>query len=583
VHLNKTLPSPAAGTLSLYAGHNYTSDNPSVSYVTLYGISSSTFATYYYNRNNGCLYLWINVNGTEVYNQAQGSLGGTNHWYKLSLSVDSSGVTAVASNADGSSSVTTTYSTSSFSKAGSFVLGSGSSYNCAVDDIAWVAAPSFFPAGPQISGSTAVTMTSAGETAIYYTLDGTTPTTNSIPYTVPVTVNQGTTLKAVSVLNGKISPVTIVFYTGPLAVIDNKSWTFNDITVNNGGSASWTSSTAINPGGTHYDYSYTITKVNAKILGIFTNVTSYIPSSNLTNSGSVDGTPPFDLRSANDPVSGTFTIMGMTISISATVHVYVDANGYLHVDISNVNLGSVPAAQVSGTVRATASKGTISNSPVLVVQPGRYEVSADSGTSAFNVNNSNSNTTMNWAAEVISGSDWVSINSGSSGTNSGTISISYLKNSSPTKTRSATIRITAAGVTGSPRDVAIVQGVADLISGDANKDGVVDVGDLGILAANYGMTSGATWVMGDFNNDGVVDVGDLGILAANYGTGSASAVDFNADYAKVFTTTSESNEDADSNSANETEDTINSVCSGLGLTLVMGLALMGLMLVELKE
>jgi hypothetical protein len=51
--------------------------------------------------------------------------------------------------------------------------------------------------------------------------------------------------------------------------------------------------------------------------------------------------------------------------------------------------------------------------------------------------------------------------------------------------------------------------------GDANEDGVVDVFDLSILAANYG-GSGMTWENGDFNNDGVVDALDLSIMAANY-------------------------------------------------------------------
>ena len=82
--------------------------------------------------------------------------------------------------------------------------------------------------------------------------------------------------------------------------------------------------------------------------------------------------------------------------------------------------------------------------------------------------------------------------------------------------------------------------------GDANRDGLVDVGDLGILAANYGqdlatdLPNATAWEWygyGDFNSDGVVDVGDLGILAANYGfgTSSTSAANFAADYEKVFT------------------------------------------------
>ena len=56
-----------------------------------------------------------------------------------------------------------------------------------------------------------------------------------------------------------------------------------------------------------------------------------------------------------------------------------------------------------------------------------------------------------------------------------------------------------------------------LIDGDANHDGTVDVGDLGILGANYGAVSGKNWLSGDFNDDGAVDVGDLGMLGAHYG------------------------------------------------------------------
>ncbi len=66
--------------------------------------------------------------------------------------------------------------------------------------------------------------------------------------------------------------------------------------------------------------------------------------------------------------------------------------------------------------------------------------------------------------------------------------------------------------------------VYDESYGDANLDGVVDVGDLGILAANWANQSDddpnndvGTWGVADFNGDQVIDVGDLGILAANWG------------------------------------------------------------------
>jgi autotransporter-associated beta strand protein len=52
-------------------------------------------------------------------------------------------------------------------------------------------------------------------------------------------------------------------------------------------------------------------------------------------------------------------------------------------------------------------------------------------------------------------------------------------------------------------------------SGDANLDGQVAIGDLGIVAANW-QQSDRSWQHGDFNYDGMVDIADLGILAGNW-------------------------------------------------------------------
>ena len=61
--------------------------------------------------------------------------------------------------------------------------------------------------------------------------------------------------------------------------------------------------------------------------------------------------------------------------------------------------------------------------------------------------------------------------------------------------------------------------------GDANNDGAVNVGDLGILAANWQQQTilGKSWAEGDFTGDDVVNVGDLGVLAANWGWSGAPA------------------------------------------------------------
>ena len=82
----------------------------------------------------------------------------------------------------------------------------------------------------------------------------------------------------------------------------------------------------------------------------------------------------------------------------------------------------------------------------------------------------------------------------------------------------------SAGIRGIDNVLVTIPGAASAHPGDANNDGFVDVGDLGILGANYGKTSGMTWATADFTGDGAVDVGDLGILGANYGWPTAGAV-----------------------------------------------------------
>jgi hypothetical protein len=61
----------------------------------------------------------------------------------------------------------------------------------------------------------------------------------------------------------------------------------------------------------------------------------------------------------------------------------------------------------------------------------------------------------------------------------------------------------------------------NLIPGDINGDGLVDVADYNIWAANVGKT-GATWSQGDLNGDGLVDVADYNIWAANVGKTAAT-------------------------------------------------------------
>jgi hypothetical protein len=92
---------------------------------------------------------------------------------------------------------------------------------------------------------------------------------------------------------------------------------------------------------------------------------------------------------------------------------------------------------------------------VLSVSPSSRNVSKDAGITIFSVSNTGAGT-MSWTAAVISGGSWLSITSGNTGSNSGTIICGFSANTT-TSSRTATIRITAGGATGSPVDVTVTQ------------------------------------------------------------------------------------------------------------------------------
>jgi hypothetical protein len=65
--------------------------------------------------------------------------------------------------------------------------------------------------------------------------------------------------------------------------------------------------------------------------------------------------------------------------------------------------------------------------------------------------------------------------------------------------------------------------VSNVLPGDANQDGRVDINDLTIVLTNYGKSSGMSWTTGDFNGDGRVDINDLTIVLTNYGQTAAAS------------------------------------------------------------
>jgi len=91
----------------------------------------------------------------------------------------------------------------------------------------------------------------------------------------------------------------------------------------------------------------------------------------------------------------------------------------------------------------------------LVISPISRNVSKDAGTTTFSVSNTGTGT-MPWTASVTSGGGWLSITSGAIGNNAGTITCSFSANTT-ISSRTAIIRISASGATGSPMDVTVIQ------------------------------------------------------------------------------------------------------------------------------
>lgn len=98
---------------------------------------------------------------------------------------------------------------------------------------------------------------------------------------------------------------------------------------------------------------------------------------------------------------------------------------------------------------------TPTTQPILSVTPSRQIVGSSSVGTNISVSNTGSGS-LSWNASVISESNWLTISSGSSGTNSGLVNLSYSENTD-TNSRKATIRVTASEATNSPRDVTITQ------------------------------------------------------------------------------------------------------------------------------
>ncbi len=111
-----------------------------------------------------------------------------------------------------------------------------------------VVAPSFSPAAGNISGPTPVSLsTSTSGAQIFYTTNGSTPTTSSTLYSGPIQVTASTTIKAIAIKSGLTnSQVSSATYTVQNASTPILNFSANPPTVTSGGSSTltWSSTNA---------------------------------------------------------------------------------------------------------------------------------------------------------------------------------------------------------------------------------------------------------------------------------------------------------------------------------------------------
>lgn len=153
----------------------------------------------------------------------------------------------------------------------------------------------------------------------------------------------------------------------------------------------------------------------------------------------------------------TLSATGGTLAVGATATVTVSIN-------SGANaLAAGDYTDTVSFVNATTGTGsttrpvilTVLHGPALSVTPANRDVTFTGGTVTFDVANLGAGT-MSWTAAVVSGSDWLTISAGGSGTNAGTITVVAAANRTPSE-RVGIVRVTAAGATGSPANVTISQ------------------------------------------------------------------------------------------------------------------------------
>ncbi|MBK9578212.1 MAG: chitobiase/beta-hexosaminidase C-terminal domain-containing protein [Fibrobacterota bacterium] len=184
-----------------------------------------------------------------------------------------------------------------------------------------VLAPVISPAGGTFTSAKAVTISAETGASIYYTTDGSTPSTSSTRYSGSINVASSKTIKAIAVLDGVSSAMVSASFTINTGTVTNPSivgtWRIDDPT---------------SSGGIIYDASGNLTLISkevtdegdetfTKVEGTYTTSGSSLVMTFLRGYQSADGSnwgAAIPIGESLDPVEGTFSVSGSSLSIVTT-------------------------------------------------------------------------------------------------------------------------------------------------------------------------------------------------------------------------------------------------------------------------
>jgi uncharacterized repeat protein (TIGR03803 family) len=262
------------------------------------------------------------------------------------------------------------------------------SNNGTVFEIAAAGLPAISPAGGNYPGTQSVTITSAtSDAAIYYTTDGTTPTTSSTKYTGPIQVSDAETIKAFATITGSPnSAVASAAYTfgsqaaatpviSPTAgtYTSSQSVTITDSTAN---ATIYYTTNGTTPTASSTKYTGAISVSSSE------TIEAIAEASGFSNSAVAMATYTINLPAAAaptfSPAVGTFTsAQSVTLTDStAGAAIYYTTNGTTPSASSTLYTGSITVSSTE-TIEAIAVASGFSNSAVAT---GTYTINLPAAT-----------------------------------------------------------------------------------------------------------------------------------------------------------------------------------------------------------